>query len=251
MPFQNKKTPGSEHGDADARDVRDTRASQRSRSSQGSRIARGSQSLRSSQGSRGSRGSRDVRVSAIEHNEHAASPVRCGTRKNIRARHTATKRLTVSAMFATLALIFTYVEVLIPVNLGVPGVKLGLANLVIILALYNMNFKYAFTINLIRIVLSGLLFSGVFAMLYSLAGGICSLLVMWLLKKSGRFSLIGVSMAAAVAHNFGQLLTAALMVSNIRLFIYYPVLVFSGIIAGIGIGIFAFFVNRKLPPELF
>jgi len=154
-------------------------------------------------------------------------------------------------MFATLALIFTYVEVLIPVNLGVPGVKLGLANLVIILALYNMNFKYAFTINLIRIVLSGLLFSGVFAMLYSLAGGICSLLVMWLLKRSGRFSLIGVSMAAAVAHNFGQLLTAALMVSNIRLFIYYPVLVFSGIIAGIGIGIFAFFVNRKLPPELF
>lgn len=248
MPFQNKKTPGPEHSDADARDVRDTKASQRSRSSQGSRGSRGS---RSSQGSGGSRSSRDVRVSAIEHNEHAASPVRCGTRENIRARHTATKRLTVSAMFATLALIFTYVEVLIPVNLGVPGVKLGLANLVIILALYNMNFKYAFTINLIRIVLSGLLFSGVFAMLYSLAGGICSLLVMWLLKKSGRFSLIGVSMAAAVAHNFGQLLTAALMVSNIRLFIYYPVLVFSGIIAGIGIGIFAFFVNRKLPPELF
>ncbi|MDY2959795.1 MAG: Gx transporter family protein [Hornefia sp.] len=162
-----------------------------------------------------------------------------------------TKRLTVSAMFATLALIFTYVEVLLPINLGIPGIKLGLANLVIILALYNMNFKYAMTINLIRIFLSGFLFSGVFAMLYSASGGILSLVVMWLLKKSDRFSMVGVSMAAAVTHNFGQLLVAASVVSNLRLFIYYPVLVFSGIIAGIGIGVIAYIINDKLPGHLF
>ena len=154
-------------------------------------------------------------------------------------------------MFATLALIFTYVEVLLPINLGIPGIKLGLANLVIILALYNMNFKYAMTINLIRIFLSGFLFSGVFAMLYSASGGILSLVVMWLLKKSDRFSMVGVSMAAAVTHNFGQLLVAASVVSNLRLFIYYPVLVFSGIIAGIGIGVIAYIINDKLPGHLF
>ena len=160
-------------------------------------------------------------------------------------RHSRTKRLTVSAMFATLALIFTYVEVLLP------GVKPGLANLVIILALYNMDFKYSMTINLVRIFLSGLLFSGVFAMLYSLSGGVLSLTVMWLLKKSDRFSMVGVSMAAAVTHNLGQLLVAAAVVSNLRLFIYYPVLLFSGIVAGIGIGVIAYIINDKLPKNLF
>lgn len=166
-------------------------------------------------------------------------------------RHSRTKRLTVSAMFATLALIFTYVEVLLPINLGIPGVKPGLANLVIILALYNMDFKYSMTINLVRIFLSGLLFSGVFAMLYSLSGGVLSLTVMWLLKKSDRFSMVGVSMAAAVTHNLGQLLVAAAVVSNLRLFIYYPVLLFSGIVAGIGIGVIAYIINDKLPKNLF
>ena len=162
-----------------------------------------------------------------------------------------TRRLTISAMFATLALIFTYVEVLIPFSVGIPGVKLGLANLVILIALYEMDYKYAATINILRIVLSGLLFSGVFAMLYSLAGGMISLTVMWILKKTGKFSMIGVSMAGGVAHNFGQLLVAALVVSNARMFVYFPVLVFSGIAAGIGIGIIAFVLDNRLPKSLF
>lgn len=90
-------------------------------------------------------------------------------------------------MFACLALIFSYVEALIPFNAGIPGVKLGLANLVIIIALYEMNFRYALAVNLIRIFISGLLFSGVFGTIYSLAGGLLSLIVMWLLKKTGLF----------------------------------------------------------------
>lgn len=173
------------------------------------------------------------------------------TQSQINTHSLRTKRLTMSAMFATLALIFTYVEVLIPYNLGVPGVKLGLANLVIIIALYEMDFKYAMTINIIRIMLSGLLFAGVFAMLYSLAGGVLSLIVMWALKKTGKFSMIGVSMAGGVIHNMGQLLVAAFVVSNLRMFVYFPILVFSGIAAGICIGIVSYIIDQRVPKQLF
>lgn len=162
-----------------------------------------------------------------------------------------TRRLTASAMFAALALIFSYIEAILPVNIGVPGVKLGLANLIIIIALYELDLRYAFFINLIRISLAGLLFTGVFAMLYSLAGGMVSLAVMALLKKTDKFSMIGVSMAGGVAHNFGQLLIASFMVSNIKMFLYFPILVFTGIGAGIGIGIVAYVIDRRLPKMLF
>lgn len=162
-----------------------------------------------------------------------------------------TRRLTMSAMYATLALIFTYVEFLIPYSVGVPGVKLGLANLVIIIVLYEMDFKYATAVNLLRIGLAGLLFNGIFAMFYSLSGGMISLILMWMLKKTDRFSMIGVSMAGGVAHNLGQLLVAAFVVSNIKMFIYFPLLVFSGIVAGIGIGIIAYVIDRRIPKQLF
>lgn len=154
-------------------------------------------------------------------------------------------------MFAALALIFSYIEAILPVNIGVPGVKLGLANLIIIIALYELDLRYAFFINLIRISLAGLLFTGVFAMLYSLAGGMVSLAVMALLKKTDKFSMIGVSMAGGVAHNFGQLLIASFVVSNIKMFLYFPILVFTGIGAGIGIGIVAYVIDRRLPKMLF
>jgi heptaprenyl diphosphate synthase len=154
-------------------------------------------------------------------------------------------------MYATLALIFTYVEFLIPYSVGIPGVKLGLANLVIIIALYEMDFKYALSINLLRIALSGLLFSGVFAMFYSLSGGLVSIIVMWALKRSGKFSMAGVSMAGGVAHNLGQLLVAAFVVSNIKIFVYFPILIFSGIGAGICIGIVAYVIDKRVPKELF
>ncbi|WP_242838705.1 Gx transporter family protein [Eubacterium sp. AB3007] len=167
------------------------------------------------------------------------------------SRTTRTRRLTMSAMFACLALIFTYVEVLIPYSVGIPGVKLGLANLVILIALYEMDARYALTINLIRICLSGLLFSGLFAMLYSLAGGLISLAVMWALKRTGLFSMVGVSMAGGVAHNFGQVVVAAVIVENIRMFAYFPVLLFTGLAAGILMGIVAYIIDRSLPKQLF
>lgn len=161
-----------------------------------------------------------------------------------------TRRLAFGAMFTALALIFSYVEFLIPLPVPVPGIKLGLANLVIIIAIYRMSFKYAFTINCVRIVASGLLFSGVFGMLYSFAGGILSLVVMYVLYRTGRFSMVGISMAGGVMHNLGQLLTACLIVSNISLMSYFAVLLFSGLISGILIGIMAYNIEKRLPADM-
>lgn len=170
---------------------------------------------------------------------------------NISKASRRTKALALSAMFACLALIFSYVEAMIPFNIGIPGVKLGLANLVVVIALYEMNFRYAFVINVIRILIAGLLFSGVFGALYSLAGGVLSLLVMWLLKKTDLFSMVGVSMAGGVAHNMGQLLVAAAIVSNLRMFLYFPILMFSGIASGILMGVTAYIIDRKIPKSIF
>ena len=161
------------------------------------------------------------------------------------------KFIATSAMFVCLALIFSYVEVLIPFSVGIPGVKLGLANLVIIIALYEMNFRYAFAINAIRIVIAGLLFGGLFGVMYSAAGGLLSIVTMWALKKTGLFRMIGVSMAGGFSHNLGQLIVAALLVSNFKMFVYFPVLVFSGIASGILIGVVSFIIDGKLPKYLF
>lgn len=160
-------------------------------------------------------------------------------------------RITSAALFASLALIFSYIEVLIPPITGIPGVKLGIANLVVITALYRMDLRTAFGISVIRIIVAGLLFNGVFGALYSFAGGMISLFVMWALKKTGIFSMTGVSMAGGVAHNMGQLLVAACIVSNLKIFFYMPVLLFSGIISGILIGLTAELAGRKIPDRIF
>ena len=165
--------------------------------------------------------------------------------------HLRTQRLATASMFAALAMIFSYIEFLIPFSVGIPGVKLGLPNLIIIIALYKMDTRYAFTINMVRILISGLLFTGAFGTAYSLAGGILSFLLMWMLKKTDLFSMIGVSMAGGVAHNMGQLLVASLIVSDLKMFLYFPVLMFSGLISGILIGIVAYVLEKKLPQQLF
>lgn len=158
-----------------------------------------------------------------------------------------TKTLALSAILASLAMIFSYIEALFPLPVPVPGIKLGLANLIIIIAIYRLGFKYAFAINCVRIFTAGLLFTGFFGMMYSLAGGILSIVVMYLLYRTGLFSMVGISMAGGVAHNLGQLITACLIMSNIRLMSYFAVLLFSGMISGILIGIVAHIIYQKLP----
>ena len=166
--------------------------------------------------------------------------------------HTATQRVARFGLLTALALVLGLLDRAIPLTalLGgaAPGIKLGLANLVIIIALYRMGFRYAFTINMVRIVAAGLLFSGVFGMIYSFAGGILSIIVMYLLYRTDKFSMVGVSMAGGVCHNLGQLLTACVLLENTGILSYFSVLLFSGLISGILIGILAYVIEKRLPP---
>ena len=138
-----------------------------------------------------------------------------------------------------LALIFSYIETLIPFQIGIPGVKLGLANLVIVIALYRMPVGEVYLLSGVRVVLTGFLFGNLMSNLYSLAGGILSLTVMWGMKRIRSVSILGVSIAGGVFHNIGQLLAAALMVETYGVFSYLPVLLISGLLTGFVIGLAA------------
>ena len=118
-------------------------------------------------------------------------------------------RVAYFGVFTALALIFSYIETLIPVNFGIYGVKLGLANLIIVVALYKIGIGEAFLLSVVRVVLSGFLFGNYFSIIYSLAGGMLSLAVMSLLKRSGGFSVMGVSIAGGVFHNIGAISSIA------------------------------------------
>lgn len=135
-----------------------------------------------------------------------------------------TRQAAYCAMLTALAMIFGYVEALIPFGFGIPGVKLGLANIVIVLALYILPAYQAFAIQLMRIVLVSFLFGNLSMMIYSLAGGILSFLAMDLLKRADGFSITGVSIAGGVSHNLGQLIVAVLVVQNLRIAFYFPAL---------------------------
>ena len=149
------------------------------------------------------------------------------------------KRVAMAGIFVSLALIFSYVESLISFNFGIPGIKLGLANVVIVTGLYLMKLPDVCLISMIRIFVSGLLFGNMMSLIYSLSGGILSLIVMLLLKRTNKFSVIGVSISGAVCHNIGQI-AAAIIVAGVPVIVYYlPVLMVVGIITGAVMGIIA------------
>jgi len=157
------------------------------------------------------------------------------------------KKTAYMGLFLSLALICSYIESLIPFYFGIPGVKLGLTNIVVILALYQMGCKYALTISMLRIVLAGLLFGNLFSILYSLAGGLLSFCMMALLKRTGKFRILSISAVGGIAHNFGQIVMAAVVVENMNMFYYYPLLLLAGVLTGILIGIAAQEVLLRLP----
>lgn len=140
-------------------------------------------------------------------------------------------------VFTALALIFSYVETLIPIQFGIPGVKLGLANLIIVIALYRMKLSEAYLLSIVRVLLAGFIFGNYFSIIYSLAGGILSLTVMALLRKKGGFSVIGVSIAGGVFHNIGQLIVASVIVETFSVMYFVPVLLIAGLVTGLLIGI--------------
>lgn len=140
-------------------------------------------------------------------------------------------------VFVALALIFSYVETLFPVFFVVPGMKLGLANLVTVIVLYKLGGKEGFLILAVRIVLAGFLFGNLFSILYAMAGGVLSFLTMLIAKKSGKFSVIGVSIAGGAFHNVGQLIVAAFVVETYSVTYYLPILLVAGEITGFVIGV--------------
>ena len=149
------------------------------------------------------------------------------------------KKVARMGVFIALAMIFSYIEVLIPFNFGIPGVKLGIANIVTVTSLYIFSTGEAFGISVIRIVLMGILFGNGMSLLYSLAGDLLSFLAMWLGKKTNWFSIMGVSMAGGVFHNVGQILAVMLVMKNTMFVAYLPVLLVAGLVTGYLIGFLA------------
>ncbi len=140
------------------------------------------------------------------------------------------------AMFSLLALGLSYIESLIPPLTSIPGIKLGLANIAVIFVLYKFDIKGAIIVSLMRVFISFLLFGSVLSLAYSFSGALLSITVMAIMKKSGKFSEIGVSVAGAITHNTAQIIVAILFFSTKEIIFYLPVLVISAVISGIFIG---------------
>lgn len=139
-------------------------------------------------------------------------------------------------MLLALGIIFGYLEFCIPISFGIPGIKLGLPNLLAVVLLYRFSVKEAALYNILRIILTGMMFGSLFSVFYSLAGAVCSLMIMYLCKKFQAFDMVGVSMLGGVFHNLGQIAVAMVLISKFSFLYYLPFLLISGLIAGFCMG---------------
>jgi len=150
------------------------------------------------------------------------------------------------SLLVALAMVLSWLESMVPVSAAVPGVKLGLTNLVVIFALYRLSARDAAVISFVRVLLVSMTFGNAYAFAYSLAGAALSLIVMIILKKTDIFSAVGVSIAGGVCHNIGQILVAVLILETGRLVFYLPVLMVSGVVAGIAIGVVGAMLVKRI-----
>ena len=157
-----------------------------------------------------------------------------------------TRKIARMGLLVALSMILSYVESLIPAFVAVPGVKVGLANIVVIFALYTLGPIEALIVSLLRVILSSFLFGSVLSLLYSLSGALLSLGGMILMKKLKIFSTTVVSVTGGVLHNVGQILVACLVLETDVLLYYLPVLILSGVITGAVIGIISSLVIKRL-----
>ncbi len=147
------------------------------------------------------------------------------------------RRLTTNGLLLALAFVFSYIEWLLPEFLMIPGAKPGLTNIVIVTALYCVGAGDALLINIVRIILVGFTFGNLTAMLFGLTGGLLSLVVMTLLKKTDHFGIAGVSIAGGVCHNLGQLAAAVVVMRTMAVLSYLPYLILLGAAAGLVVGL--------------
>ena len=149
-----------------------------------------------------------------------------------------TKKIAFLGIATSVALILAYIEAILPpIWTAVPGIKVGLPNLIIILVLYRFGFKYAAMVSGVRLIIVSILFGNAMTLAYSVAGAVLSLALMGILKKTDRFSTVGVSIVGAISHNLGQIIVAIFLFDTVQIGYYMIVLAITGTIAGIFIGI--------------
>ena len=158
----------------------------------------------------------------------------------------STKKIALCGVLTALAMIFSYIESVIPVPIPVPGIKLGIANIAVITILYVLGVKEALVINLLRIVLTSLLFGNVNSFLFSISGASLSLTIMIIMKKLDFFSCIGVSVCGGVMHNIGQIIAAVFIMGSEAIVFYLPVLIVSGVFTGVVIGVVSGIVAKHV-----
>lgn len=156
------------------------------------------------------------------------------------------RQITTIGMLVALAMVLGFVETLIPINLGIPGMKLGLANIVVVIALFLFDVKTAVVVSTLRIILIAMTFGNMSMMFYSIAGASLSLLSMIAVSKIKSFSLISVSIIGGIMHNVGQIICAAFVVRTNGVFTYLPVLIIAGLVSGALIGIVAGLISVRL-----
>lgn len=154
----------------------------------------------------------------------------------MRRRSERTVRLARLGMLIAAAFVLSWLELLIPLPIKLPGVKLGLCHIAVLFALYRLDGRAAAVVSLVRAILAGVLFGSIPTLAFSLCGAGLSLAVMLLLRRTGRFSVVGVSVAGAVSHNLGQLACAALLTETVGLGWYLPTLLIAGCVTGAAVG---------------
>ena len=160
---------------------------------------------------------------------------------------TTTQKVSLYGIMIALALILSYVEAQVPAFFAIPGMKLGLTNVVVVVALYMIDAKSAMFINVVRIILVSLLFGTAMSFAFSIAGGMLSTVIMILLKKSDKFSTVGVSAAGGITHNIAQILVAMVLLGTKAIAWYLPILWISGVLTGVVIGIISGIIASRIP----
>jgi heptaprenyl diphosphate synthase len=163
-----------------------------------------------------------------------------------------TQKLTFISLLVAQALVLYLIERMLPIPFIAPGAKLGLSNIITTVCLYIFDLKDAFVVVILRVILSTFFGGSISSFLYSISGGLLSLLAMYVIKRLGKdyISIIGVSITGAFFHNLGQIFVAALVVNNINIIVYLPVLAVAGIGTGFFVGITSRFLMlyiNKLP----
>ena len=168
----------------------------------------------------------------------------------MRDRNSSIRTIAFVGITASLALLLSYVEFLLPpIFIAAPGIKVGLPNVIILYVLYCLDTKYAVLVSFVRILLSAFMFGNAVSLSYSVAGAVLSLLAMSLLKRTNKFSTVGVSVTGGVMHNVGQILVAMVILDTAKIAYYLLVLAVTGTISGIFIGLCGALLVKRVPKE--